>query len=566
MSVQPSFLTVTRQMSRRLARKLPIVFFAAVACYGLYYLDRVKNRFDETKARKIVVGDDFVARVRFGVIAKPDGAKAWEDLDSPFKKIYGSFNNGNEIIDALRERVIAEGNESVRNTVYPDEVAFKKCVNDQVNKKTQQDDIFAPCDVYRLRYEQGRSESIARAASQVREIYQFLDADSLRQISDEQEQALNHTSSGSRLPIVEESLQPTLSEKSGLYIIYQIFRITCAAVIVFSLIAVIAIMLRALLLADGVNTFIDKAKGLVGDGGLAGSSVARMAIASVAVVGLGTAVATGVAISGSHDRSGAADGDVSETSNYRLSLPNKFVTDLANQYDAEYYANALTQNSFNQSPPSVSVYPLIVPPKGDPPNVTVTSDPKTAARLQDYFDTLTKSNAELAKKLGELNSVKDISVANQKRSTTNDKDPLKVDLVGLMSDDEQKHSLRSTVDSLTTNLAKLNDLSTNLEYLYRPIKPEQKNFFGRLFGKDRYFISSRALAELKRTLPADDDNTAILKALDKTSNKAPLTEKELVSTLSTACNNQKDCPPWNDQIQKRFQLWKSTILAYTRVP
>ena len=59
------------------------------------------------------------------------------------------------------------------------------------------------------------------------------------------------------------------------------------------------------------------------------------------------------------------------------------------------------------------------------------------------------------------------------------------------------------------------------------------------------------------------DNKPILNALEALSSKGtPVDEKTLLSELKKMIPS-KD---WNDGIEKKLELWKTTILAYTRIP
>jgi len=296
----PSFIHVIWNTAGRLARKLPIVLISAVACYGLYYLDQVKTRFDESRNRPIIVSDDLIARVESRVLSK-NGEKLLPELRPYLHRIYQRrFASGSDLIATLDDELVAERNEKIKKAIYPEELNYRACVNDtQTRWKQNNAQATVPPDAFSQCYDQywtnvnAKVEAVmTQSQAKISKFYSVISGNDLKAISDEQARA----ATAFRRSAIEESLQPTLDERRGLYIIYQFLRIACGIVIVFSLVAAIGAMLAAFWTVDTVGTLVDKAKGLVVVGGGSASSVGKLAAMSVAALGVGTAIATGVAV------------------------------------------------------------------------------------------------------------------------------------------------------------------------------------------------------------------------------------------------------------------------------
>jgi hypothetical protein len=608
MSINPLRLKLAAgQTLSRLLRKLPIVIFAAFACYGLYYLDSVKRDFDDSKEKPIVVEANYRNKLQNKVEAKVEGGKAaWSEIEHYVTRIDRPASNGAELISRLNEEVIAEKDSELRANEQFALTELNQCAAEKrqalarkespaKSKKSAPppqpvtESTSSQCFTqYLASTNTYRQEAEARAANKINKIYEYIRPNELEEIKTDLAQpegGLRNSSS------VREILQPTLDEKSGLYIIYQIFRISFIVIIVFSLIVMIALLLRTLLVTDSAATFTEQARALISGKEMAVAGAARAAVISVAALGVGTAVATGVAISS--NRPTVSETPTDQGSKYELALnrqrPNRGGA-LNQSLTQEELLNALqTYQAFNTNlPPQVDVPTpeAYIFPRFRMPSATLVPDADTTKKMSDYFGSSSRLLETMKTKIESLSSpappAKDISVANLK-DAMNTPEPLKVDLAGLVGPGTT--SVGDTLKSLQTSLEKIDTLNTNLSNLERPLNPVGRNVFHRLLGTGYVYLASpQAVTKLKNMMQWDPQNAPIWKALDlmSMSGEPPATEKEFLKVIESkfpdivdkmllaqgSAQSQPDLT--REQMLKNaksnFEKWKKTILSYTRLP
>lgn len=539
------------QRSRSIGRKLPILIVATFACYSLSYLDYVKNRFDEGKARPLLIDENFKTRIESKVTPKEGGVKAWRQIGNLISvNQYSTEENFiNKSVDQISRAVEAQE--------FVAQAAFKGCVakallvsipgkgssNSSPGKglsetQEQPGDPQKCSDDYIATHNKSYSDAQDRIAS----VYRYLKPLNLKEIrttlDNEELESRGQPQVVVQENYLETSFQPILDEKTGLYVIYQIFRISCVVIIVFTLIAFGALLLRALLLTDGVRVLTEQATAVIGGSrSVVLPNIAKTAIMSVAALGVGTAVVAGVTINNKADQALAqleTGADGRDGTRSRSSLPGSGAGTRAGngpggttttahydstnaQYDYArsesnfFYSDNRTAENSPSLPPVVQVFPRI---NVEVPGATrneVGLDPDLTAKMKRYFESqiqvnkdtstelvnnmrisfesLNQANKDLSSKLAELivpTRSNDVKVANQDLRT-----PLLIDF-----------------QAGSDNLRKLNDALEDLQRLNldTPLQPKgSPTIRGWLFGSNRYFMSKRAATQLKALIKGKGD-------------------------------------------------------------
>jgi hypothetical protein len=551
------------QRSQSMARKLPIVAFAALACYGLYYLDSAKKGFDEAKSRPLFIDEKFKSRLQAEVAAKDGADQAWPQIANLIS--VNQYSTQEDFINKVADQI----SRTAETKEFVAQAAFKGCIakalpntvaatganesapgNEETQKQAQPVDPDKCSDDYIA----ARAKTYTDAQDKIAIVYRYLKPLNLKRIRENLDDEETKSKGAGAVVIeksyLEASLQPILDDKSGLYVIYQVFRMSCVVIIVFTLIAFVALLLRALLLTDGVKVVTERATALIGGGGSAIPNIAKTAIVSVAALGVGTAVVAGVTINNKADQalaqvengaggpgktgsrwfrssSGASRGPGGLGGVGGLGLggpggPGGLTT--VGHYDSEntqydysrgdsFYdiSDKRTTENTTSLPPVVQVFPRIhvAAPGATKTEVGLSAD--LTAKMRTYFDSqtqannlstalvtdiksslesLTQVNKELSSKLALLTAPSrsdDVKVANQ--------DLLKPLLIDFQADSQNLEKLNKTLADLQ---------SLNLD---NPLQPRGRpTIRSWLFGSSRYFVSKRTASQLTALIKGKDDH------------------------------------------------------------
>ncbi|HEU4833160.1 MAG TPA: hypothetical protein VFS90_02055 [Pyrinomonadaceae bacterium] len=597
---------------KSMIRKWPAIVFAALACYGLYYLDQVKQSFDEEKARPILVDEKFKERLKSEFQKQgPDAINKWEEIQG-FIHV-SQYSTADDFINKVVAR-ISRANEPKD---FVAQATFRGCVARALTPPAEESksessaalDI-EKCSTDYIAYDEG---SYRNTQDKIASVYHYLKNVPLKKIDAEL------AGRQERQGFFQALLGPTLDDQSGLHIIYQILRISFVVIIVFALLAVVALLLRTLMLSDGVKTVTDQATSLIGPGRSPILPVGRAAVMTVAALGLGTAVAAGVSINNKADqalaqyqRPAPEPGKPAARVKGAYSPPESSGTPAAHydstntQYDYAY-DNGVYDYSTHQEiagstpqPPVVKVYPQItvnpvLEKGGNPGNTSVSLDPASVESIKTALTSLTAVNQDLSTKLKNLTpstSTDEIKVANHVTKDALDNSVDKALLIELQG----KSTFDNTLKSLQDFITKFDDLhSINLD---KPANPTERSGIGSLFhGPDRYFVSKRALEQIadlmngyatfyngekqKLSQAATDTAYASIQnydaklAADAAISEAmrwlylrggvPVKKEEFIKKLKIELQQTSYYQQNQSMVLGRFSFWQDTILTYTRI-
>lgn len=325
-----------QQTFEGLRRKVPFFVVIAFACAGLYVLDSAKSKYDAAQKAPVVVDQDFV-----GIAASRLPADARDVLRDINKLSYSSFKDGAEFTGALGQVVDSEYARRVRDLDAREETARKLHDEKVMRYDKEEFEIKALGDLdggsravrfesLRKKFADDRGLPVSRFAAEEdllsqlkadRELAKKEHDDSQKRVTP-QRLALNAEIEGRKRRIYQDfsqslptivteykkrkapdgffdgPLRLTLDETSSLNVIYQIFKVASMVILVLTLIAIIALVMRALLSPESAGAFTEQASRLVSfTPGSSAGNITRMAIASVAALGVGTAaVVTGSSI------------------------------------------------------------------------------------------------------------------------------------------------------------------------------------------------------------------------------------------------------------------------------
>jgi hypothetical protein len=505
-------------------RKLPIIIAAAFACYGLYYLDVVKRRFDEEKSTPVLINKNTKARLEVIVVnaagSNQAAQAAWKDIENFI--LVDQYTAEGDFINKIAARISADAqaNEFVAHE------KFKKCVADALETPNQDPKLQtpkpAPVDASDCAKEYLGliKDAHIRAENRIADVYRYIKPLNLRaEAKTAQLDAGLKVDPPRKKGYVESSLQPILNEQSGVYIIYQILRIGLIVVIAFALISVAVLLLTTVMLSDGIKVLTDHATSFIGLGKGSIAPAAKAGVLSVAALGLGGAFVAGASTSTSASEPAAYQraGSTSKSPNATTSAqggskdparPNVTHHDGSNitytYGDAGSIYDQSQKTTVNGETPShpftVKVFPDENTPQLIPIERAVTLDPSVTASLNMYLESLKQLNQDLSTKIAQVATPQtrdDIKVSNLlKDPAAKEKDPLLIL-------DASKGPISTSIDRVESGLNPIKDLATNLDNLQvtnvdRPAEPQERSFIGRLIrGPDKYFVSKRSLDQLE---------------------------------------------------------------------
>jgi hypothetical protein len=620
----------TRQLGQALSerwksmrRKLPIIVCAALACYGLYYLDQVKRRFDEEKAKPILIDDTVKNRV--GKKFKENGGTEdeWAAVEKFIAKQHttpGNFVNN----------VAARISQEAEVTQFAAEARFKDCLSKALASSSSVEDTTATVerDACATAYLKRNEDAYREAQSKIANAYRYIKQRDLDEIKKNLEaEEFQRTGEPKPAGYVASALQPTLDDQSGLHIIYQTFRISLLVLIVFAFISFVVLLLSALMLSDGIKTFTEHATSFIGSGKPPTPLLTKGTILSIAALGLGTAVVAGGAVSSFSGATAVHEpaplvksskpADAATGGKGAPSRPNSSQYDYS---DTQYaYDNSNNDYSFLDNHSVTSNYPLPAPVIRVFPEVSVVptdigghggvADESLTNSIKTHLNNMLVLNQQLLAKLDKLVPVpakEDIKVSNHVKDNA-DKP--------LLIQDASTGPISESISSLKTNLESIKNATTALDLdavqttnVDKPIQPKERSLVGRWFrGSDKYFVSKRSVDQLEHVkkgrvsrndiekqrlkTEADNDPTKKIAAekqiaeLDSKSEADGLileaikllylqggkpTEEaklfaELKTTLRELLLKSTLTSKRQDDTLDRLQEWRDTILTYTRI-
>lgn len=598
-----------------LRRKAPIIIAAALACYGLYYLDDAKRKFDKERSKPIPITES--VKSKLGDNIRPvAGVNTWNEIEKFI--VTDQYSAESDFINKIAGRISAE----MDAKEFAAREEFKKCVahaleppaeDDTQVRKTRQECT----DGYLADNQAAYTEAEKRIAN----VYRYIKDLNLKDMAGVTPSAKGY---------VESSLQPILNDQGGLHIIYQILRIALIVVIVFALISVVVLLLTTVMLSDGVKVLTEHATSFIGLGKGSIAPVAKGAAISIAALGLGGALVAGASTGpgdsepATYQRENNALRSPNVTpptkgSNKESTRPNVTHHDgsniqyefgpSANSYDYSQHStfggNDPTQTPINFSP-EINVPQLRLPRTG-PIESNLSLDADTTGAITAYLNSLRVLNEQLSVKIAAVASPQskdDIRVSNLLKNA--EKDPLLILDAG-------KGPISDSISRVETNLNPIKDVATSLAdfqvtSLDTPANPNERPFLVRLLrGPNKYFVSKRSVEQLeeikkgrqalRRTeiqqvragagddsaqkpeiaaiiahlewkIAADDVILQAVKGLYLDANKpadADTFYNNLQGKLTGLLWQSKILPEKHPNTLERLKYWRDTILTYTRI-
>ena len=597
-----------RRTCSGLRHKLPIFLIAAIAGLSLSVLDRSKTSYETARNTPLEINEEFVQAAKQGTWTK--------HLADPYHFKYQKYSNQRELLDALAAKAIAADAiyqsklESERLELADKHEREKAELNQKVlqARKTKADverQREALTSVSSRRNAKARkldrdleaaNKTIADNEQKLEDLKQRYD-DDLKRIADNMTQLAQESSKkidgiyndfGADLPRVvllvqnkpqglfDKLLKPFLDEKSSLFIVFQIFRITSLIVLALSFVFVLAMVLRQLPLATGSDTLTDQIKGLLSLRPVGSNQeLAKSAILSVAALGVGTAVV--VAGNSINDKANRALEIASASGSASPFNSNLLMRDA--YYGRNNTYNSSTNRESNPLPPVFS------------PTNNVTS-PQPVVRIVEVADRagtralVAELNAIASRPLTELATLKTtVSKAQQDISEIKD---------GLRGFGEKASQANASLTTIGTSLqkisannldccndqashwnevnSKLNLISNNIDgmrgdNLVRTLKSDGRNLFSRasqLFGSESFAVSDQAYRALKALLPQSEEFAPILKALDNSKANPPAGKRTFLQNLRAATKAEAKSEAKDALLNLKH--WEALILSYTRLP
>lgn len=626
--INPVLRQAVSERWKSMIRKWPAIVFAGLACYGLHYLDQVKQVFDEEKARPLLVDEKFKERLKTEFVTQAGnvelGNSKWNEIER-FIPV-SQYSTADDFINKVVAR-ISRANETKEFVV---QAQFKGCVAKALappveaskSESSGSSNAVSDAEQCSTNYIAKDEEYYRDTQDKIANTYRYLKNIPLKKIG--AELAGREDQQG----FFEALLKPTLDDQSGLHIIYQILRVSLVVIIAFALLAVVALLLGAIMLSDGVKTVTEQATSFIGPGKGSLFPVGRAAALTVAALGLGTAVAAGVSTNNKADQAlvhhgnpvpqarkttsgigkGGNNPSGSPTTNYDSTNTQYAYGDTNTFYD---YSDSDDSAPRLALPFVVQVYPRIrVVDSGsgsDGQNTgTVALDPSLVTTMKTYLDGLTAVNRDLSLKIGSFTpptNKDEIKVANHVTTGNSDK-PLLIDLVPASTT-----LISTSIKDLDAKMTSVKDLITKLDDLHninldRPAYPSERSRIASLFrGSDRYFVSRRALDQLadlmkgfaayfndqkqklNSTVVADSSKTASVQEEvklydDKLKADAAITEamkwlylrgdrpdgkEAFLAKLKVELQQTAYFQQNQSLVMARFEFWQNTILTYTRI-
>jgi hypothetical protein len=593
---------------KSMMRKWPAIFLVAAACLGLYYLDHAKQSFDEEKARPLLVDEKFKQRLKQQFPNVGGNTDEWDKIEK-FIPVT-QYSTADDFINKVVARISLanEANEFVAQAQFRGCVARSLAPPAEALPDSGAAAVKSAEDCS-TNYTNSDAGFYRDTQDKIAIVYHYLKKAPLKKI------AAELAGEQEKKGYFEALLQPTLDDRSGLHIIYQIVRVSLVVIIAFALIAVVALLLGAMMLSDGVKTVTDQATSFIGGGKGTLLPIGKAAGITVAALGLGTAVAAGVAMNNQSNqpmvqRENPVQESRNRTGNDAKGKNSSSVRTTNHDSTNTVYASGDT-NTFYDYPDNqdserpldlpfvVQVYPRLKViesgPGGDNGSNTgkVALDDSLVQSMKSYLDGLTAVNRDLSLKIGALIAPADkdeIKVANHVTKTNSEK-PLLIDLVP-----ESTQLISTSIKGLDAQMTSVKELITKLDRLHdvnldKPAYPSERSGIKAIFGgRSLYFVSRRAVDQLEdlikgaaayytaeklkvdSTIAADYDqklkaDAAISQALKQLylSGGKPVEKEAFLAQLERELRLTDNFTQNEPFVMGRYKFWRDTILTYTRV-
>jgi hypothetical protein len=603
--------------------KLPIFVVATIAVITLSLLDHSKVSYQAATNSPLEVNDRFVKSVNDKFPKEKE--EVWTKwLNNPYHFKYQKFSNPAVLLDALASRAIAE-NAAEQTRI---DAAQRQLVDKSEREKA---DLMAAiakskeklADITKEKGKlaegppkkiasqlnkldqdlQDTQKSIEAASAKLTTAdgeYKFnkmqYDARTLKLSEDSRQQIDSiYNELGPELPsivlqvqdqpqgLVNNLLRPILDDRSSLYVIFQILRITAMVLLVLSFVFVLVMALRQLPLANGSETISEQLRGLIKGGG--GQEVARAAVLGIAAVGVGTAA---VVAGNKADRAM----EIATASATSPGSNNPFLRDA-------YYRNNLYQGKRTiYGPSSITSTTNIngdeLPPIFSPTNnITV---PEPIVRIVSVSDrTGTRAIVNQLNAIGSRLPLADIthlkdSLSKAQQDISLIKDGLGDFKVGAASANSKLTSIDKSLTTLsteTTNSASAQYLLTGAtntkleaigldiaglrrESLVMSPRSAGRNFLtraGQFFGSENFAVTEQAYQSLNTQLPKTPAGAAILSGLESLKYQLPKEKKAFLKELrDKAAEAAKKTFSKEQDALDLLKSWEAVILSYTRLP
>lgn len=624
-----------RQTISSMLRKAPVFLIAIIACILLYQLDAAKSNYVTKTTAPIEINDDFMKSAQ-DIIApentqepktpdeKAEKKKQWDAVKPELERVKRQkFGDNALLIESLRERVRAEYASQLK--IYQDQLdSFVKERDEQltallrqrfalenVRESIKNRGLAALTDYNK---EAGIKERLPRNVDEavkakdqqllalenrekfIKANYQKLEADNKQKVADLEQSAesrMNNIDSFFapkldeihkpytivRNQPINRFLESTLNEQSGVYVIYEIFRMACILILILSLVFVLAMALRALPY-QGEELLLERATGLLDGRSSPLKDVAKSTLLSVTALGIGSAaVVAGVSINDKANRALEAVeprpavsfpmNAPSDSMSYRMMVKN---TNLIN--------NKLEPEPFPT--PMINLYPSVAPT----PIVNVEPQPPIIRIVPVTSAGLTNNLRRISASVGNLNTR--VDYLSTEVGTMGDKIHGKfapsltqiAETLGTINTNFNTFSKDATQqqtkqnENLTKATERLEGIDNHITELRQDNlnlqKTEGKNLATRatqFFGGERFMVSNQSYQALSNLIKkADRADKAknvyqpILDALQAMIGEPPRDKGDFLKELRDNAAIQKD-----PSMKKYLQQWQSIILRYTRV-
>jgi|GEM_PF-6605854 len=574
-----------------LLSKSSLFVVAAIAVYALATLDRTKANFDYPKT---ALNSAFTINNGFRESVKVPLVKSW--LEGPFNG--QQFSNQRALLDALAAHALRRDSEE-RDPLVSEQISLARDLARLRTLQSQRKEDYS-ADIIRI------ESSIFDNAARIHK----LDAD-LRQA-----QYDIYVQFGNNVPTLLRSqappagfwdnlLNPFLDERRSLYVVYQVLRATALVILVLTIVFILVMASQRLPLPNVGETLSERLRTIVPSASAgATGEVAKTAIMSLAVVGIGTAVIIG---GGGFD---FGQGSMSQRLVSSLPSQGQWSTSEngspASQNAVSLYLYRLSQSRIESYQTQFALSAdLLFRPKVDfnpsldfNPNLDFTPRlvfPQTVSvELKQLDEILRKLGPsppldELRKKIEAL----ELRLANIKPGECKCDEFLRQisenlknlnNVIGGASATPTPTITPGVTTSATpspsptpdasptpppnTILSNLTMVSGRLDEIQRQLSTigndarvnqlgDKRNLYtriGRLFTREHYLVTEQAYQSLSGMLSVDPDNSRIIAALQKMKGKPPMKKSDFIKALREGADRQTLKP------------WEKMILIYSRLP
>ena len=380
--------------------------------------------------------------------------------------------------------------------------------------------------------------------------------------------------------LVNNLLRPILDDRSSLYVIFQILRITAMVLLVLSFVFVLVMALRQLPLSNGSETISEQLRGLIKGGG--GQEIARAAVLGVATVGIGTAA---VVAGNKADRAM----EIATASATSPGSTNPYLRDAYyrnNLYEGKrtiYGPTSTTNINGDELPPIFSPTNNITMPEPVVRIVSVSDRAGTRAivnqltaigsrlplaDITNLKDSLLKVQQDISSIKGGLGDFNLGATSANAKLTSIDKS-----LTHLSTDTTNSASAQYLLTSATNT--KLETIGLDIaglrrESLVSSPRSAGRNFAtraGQFFGSESFAVTEQAYQSLTTQLPKNLASAALLSGLENLKYQLPMEKGAFLKQLRYKTAEAAKKTSSNEQeALNLLKAWEAVILSYVRLP